>query len=100
MNILGLIACCFKGHDINESENIMADVMLDKRNWLCKCHRCGLYVMHDGAISGQYVAVTEREAYKIKEDFIREMKPLWMLQQTEHTETHDKHTPCVKSNLE
>ena len=74
MNLFGLVACCLKGHDVYEDESIMADVMIDKRNWICKCHRCGLYVMHDGAISGMSIVIGERKAYKIKEDFIKELR--------------------------
>ena len=43
--------------------------MRDKRNWLCQCHRCGLYEMRDGAISGMSVVLTERDAYKVKRDY-------------------------------
>lgn len=46
--ILKSIICIFKGHDINPDESIVGDIMIDKRNWLCKCHMCGLYEMHDG----------------------------------------------------
>ena len=70
MNLLKAIICRFKGHDIDPDESIIAsDVMNDKRNWLCQCHRCGLYEMHDGAISGTSVTLTKREAYKVKKDF-------------------------------
>ena len=69
MNLLKAIICRFKGHDIDPDESIIAsDVMKDKRNWLCQCHRCGLYEMHDGAISGMSVTLTKREAYKVKKD--------------------------------
>ena len=46
MNLLKAIICQFKGHDINPDESIID--MRDKRNWLCQCHRCGLYEMRDG----------------------------------------------------
>ena len=69
MNLLKAIICRFKGHDIDPDESIIAsDVMKDKRNWLCQCHRCGLYEMHDGAISGMSVTLTKKEAYKVKKD--------------------------------
>ena len=66
MNLLKAVICQFKGHDINPDESII--VMRDKRNWLCQCHRCGLYEMHDGAISGESVILTKRDAYKVKRD--------------------------------
>ena len=68
MNLLKAFICLFKGHDINQDESILSDVMKDKRNWLCQCHRCGLYEMRDGAISGKSVILTKREAYKVKKD--------------------------------
>ena len=68
MNLLKAIICQFKGHDINPDESIVRDIMKDKRNWLCQCHRCGMYEMHDGAISGGSVVLTKKEAYKIKKD--------------------------------
>ena len=67
MNLFKAIICQFKGHDINPDESIID--MRDKRNWLCQCHRCGLYEMRDGAISGMSVVLTERDAYKIKKDY-------------------------------
>lgn len=67
MNLLKAIVCLFRGHDIDPDESII--VMGNKRNWLCQCHRCGLYEMHDGAISGGSVTLTKREAYKVKKDF-------------------------------
>ena len=68
MNLLKAIICQFKGHDIDPDESILNDVMRDKRNWLCQCHRCGLYEMRDGAISGMSVTLTKREAYIVKRD--------------------------------
>ena len=80
MNPLKAVICLFKGHDINPDESIIAsDVMKDKRNWLCQCHRCGLYEMRDGAISGMSVTITKREAYRVKKDLeyqIAEIKRL------------------------
>lgn len=67
-NILMYPVCLFAGHNINTEESIVKDIMLDKRNWLCKCHRCGLYIMHDGATSGLTVAMTRRSAMKIKKE--------------------------------
>lgn len=68
MNLLKAFICLFKGHDINPDESIISDVMRDKRNWLCQCHRCGMYEMRDGAISGMRVTLTKKEAYEIKRD--------------------------------
>ena len=69
MNLLKAIICLFKGHDIDPDESILGDIMKDKRNWLCKCHRCGMYEMRDGAVSGMSVTLTKREAYTVKRDF-------------------------------
>lgn len=74
MNPLKAIICLFKGHDIDPDESII--VMKDKRNWLCQCHRCGLYEMHDGAISGMSVTFTKREAYEVKKDVEYQMKDI------------------------
>ena len=68
MNLLKAIICRIKGHDIDPDESIVSGVMKDKRNWLCQCHRCGRYEMHDGAISGNSVTLTEKEAYEVKRD--------------------------------
>ena len=68
MNLLKAIICRIKGHDIDPDESIVSGVMKDKRNWLCQCRRCGLYEMHDGAISGISVTLTKREAYIVKRD--------------------------------
>jgi hypothetical protein len=68
-NILMYPICLFKGHNINTEESIIKDTMLDKRDWLCKCHRCGLYVMHDGAMSGLSITMTKWSAMAIKNDF-------------------------------
>ena len=76
--ILKFPICLIKGHDINPDESIVNDLMIDKRNWLCRCKRCGLYVMHDGAISGLSVTLTRRGAMNIKRDFEREMLMLRM----------------------
>lgn len=73
MNLLKAIICLFKGHDIDPDESIVSGVMNDKRNWLCQCHRCGLYEMHEGAISGISATLTKRQAYKVKKDFEYQM---------------------------
>ncbi len=68
MNLLKAFICLFLGHDIDPDESIVSGVVKDKRNWLCQCHRCGLYEMRDGAISGMSVTLTKREAYIVKRD--------------------------------
>lgn len=68
-NILMSPVCFFVGHDIDPEESIVRDIMIDKRNWLCQCHRCGLYVMHDGAMSGLSCTMTKRSALEVKADF-------------------------------
>ena len=74
--ILKSIICIFKGHDINPDESIVGDIMIDKRNWLCKCHRCGLYEMHDGAISNETITLTESKALRTKMELERDMMML------------------------
>lgn len=71
--ILKAVVCLFKGHDIDPNESIVGDIMRDKRNWLCKCHRCGLYEMHDGAISGLTMTLTKSQAMRTKLEFEREI---------------------------
>lgn len=73
MKIIKSIICLFKGHVINTFESLVKDYMHDSRNWLCECHRCGLYEMHDGATSGLSVTLTKREAYKKRDEFITEV---------------------------
>lgn len=71
--ILKGIICLFKGHDIDPDESIVGDIMIDKRNWLCKCHRCGLYEMHDGAISQSTITLTESGALRVKMELERDI---------------------------
>lgn len=71
--ILKAFVCLFKGHDIDPDESIVRDIIKDKRNWLCKCHRCGLYEMHDGAISNKTITLTESQAMRTKMEFERDM---------------------------
>ena len=71
--ILKAVVCLFKGHDIDPEESIVGDLMIDKRNWLCKCHRCGLYEMHDGAISNLTITITESQALRTKMKFEQEV---------------------------
>lgn len=68
MNPFGLLKCLFIGHKINIDESIVPS-MIDKRNWICKCHRCGLYEMHDGAISGTSITLSRREAERTAAEF-------------------------------
>ena len=75
--ILKAIICMFKGHDIDPDESIVGDIMLDKRNWLCRCHRCGLYEMHDGAILNKSITLTKSQAYRTKMEFERDVMQLW-----------------------
>lgn len=70
--IIKAIICLFKGHDINPDESIVGDTMIDRRNWLCKCHRCGLYEMHDGAISNSTITLTKSQALRTKMEFERD----------------------------
>ena len=74
--IFKTIVCLFKGHIIDPNESIVGDTMIDKRNWLCKCHRCGLYIMHDGAISNGSVILTESQALRVKTEFENEFAPM------------------------
>lgn len=76
MKIIKGIVCLFKGHDIDPDESIVGDTMLDKRNWLCQCHRCGLYEMHDGAILNESITLTKNMAMRTKRDFERDMMEL------------------------
>lgn len=71
--ILKAVVCLFKGHVIDPNESIVGGIMRDKRNWLCKCHRCGLYEMHDGAISGLTITLTKSQAMRTKLEFEREI---------------------------
>ena len=71
--IVKAIVCLFKGHDIDPNESIVGDTMTDKRNWLCKCHRCGLYEMHDGAISNLTTTLTKSQAMRTKMEFERDV---------------------------
>lgn len=67
------IICMFKGHDVDPDESIVKDIMTDKRNWLCRCRRCGLYEMHDGAISNSNITLTKSQAYRTKMEFERDV---------------------------
>jgi hypothetical protein len=71
--IFKAVICKFKGHVIDPNESIVGDIMTDKRNWLCKCHRCGLYVMHDGVISNLTTTLTKRQAMQTKMELERDI---------------------------
>lgn len=71
--ILKAVVCMFKGHDIDPNESIVGNIMRDKRNWICKCHRCGLYEMHDGAISGLSITLTKSQAMQTKMELERDI---------------------------
>lgn len=62
------IACHLKGHKIDPSESIVKEWIKDPRNYLCKCHRCGKYVMHDGAISRMTIVLNEEQAMSVKRE--------------------------------
>lgn len=70
MKAKGFVQCFFSRHCIiDKSESIVNGIMHDERNFLCKCQRCGLYVMHDGAISGLTIRfMSERKAFCIKRE--------------------------------
>lgn len=65
MKIHKLPICIAKGHDLQE--NICNTIC--SNNWLRKCRRCGLYVMHGESGS---VMISEKEATRIKENFEKE----------------------------
>ena len=71
--IIKAIICMFKGHDIDPDESIVGDIITDKRNWLCRCHRCGLYEMHDGAILNKSITLTKSRAYRTKMELERDI---------------------------
>lgn len=66
MNILNRIKCSIVGHDVTGSESLVKNTMLDSDNWLRRCRRCGMYVMHSGHFA---VCISEREALEIKQEF-------------------------------
>lgn len=71
--IIKAIICMFKCHDIDPDESIVGDIITDKRNWLCRCHRCGLYEMHDGAILNKSITLTKSQAYRTKMELERDI---------------------------
>lgn len=76
MNIFKAVVCKVKGHVVDpEKDNIIffQTAHLNSRNWICKCKRCGVYIMHDGALSGMSVTISKKEAFKIKKEYERDM---------------------------
>ena len=76
MNWWKIIICLFKGHDVDPDESIVKDVVIDKRNWICRCHRCGFYEMHDGSPSGGSVTLTKSDAERTAMQFRRDIMEL------------------------
>ena len=72
--ILKRIICGLKGHDPDPDDDLIAGIMNDPRNWMRRCKRCGRYVMHDGAISGITLTLSEREAKQEAEEFRQEVE--------------------------
>ena len=64
-NILKFPICMIKGHVLDTPSIIN---FIDKRDYLKKCSRCGLYHAYSD-ISMISVPMTEREAMKIKREF-------------------------------
>ena len=86
--IIKAIICMFKGHDIDPDESIVGDIITDKRNWLCRCHRCGLYEMHDGAILNKSITLTKSQAYRTKMELERDIMQArqWRERRTDATD--------------
>ena len=68
------IICGLKGHEPDPDDDLIAGFTNEPRNWMRRCKRCGRYVMHDGAISGLTVTLSEREAKQEAEEFRREVE--------------------------
>ena len=71
MNIVKGIACLVAGHNTKGSESIVNTFCAN--NWLKRCKRCGLYVMH-GDIGS--ITLSKEGALKIKTEFEEEMQRL------------------------
>lgn len=89
MKIFKSIICLFKGHDIDPDESIVGNIMMDERNWICKCHRCGLYEMHDGAISNSSITLTESQALRTKRDLELEFKHILWIGELREKQKHE-----------
>ena len=72
--ILKRIICGFKGHEPDPDDDLIAGIMNDPRNWMRRCKRCGCYLIHDGAISGLTVTLSESEAKQEAEELRREVE--------------------------
>ena len=68
------IICGLKGHEPDPDDDLIAGFTNEPRNWMRRCKRCGRYIMHDGAISGITVTLSEREAKQEAEEFMREVE--------------------------
>ena len=71
--ILKRIICGFKGHDPDPDDDLIAGFTNEPRNWMRRCKRCGRYVMHDGAISGITLTLSEKEARQAAKDLEAEI---------------------------
>lgn len=71
--ILKRIICGLKGHEPDPDDDLIEGIMNDPRNWLRRCKRCGRYVMHDGAISGITLTLSEKEARQAAKDLEAEI---------------------------
>ena len=69
MNIVKGIACLIVGHNTKDSESIVNTICAD--NWIKRCNRCGLYVMHGASGS---VTLSERQALKEKKEYEKFMQ--------------------------
>lgn len=61
---MGFLICIFKGHLLGNS--IVNTI--NTNNWLKRCSRCGLYVMH-GGFHDNSILLTKRQALKVKREF-------------------------------
>ena len=71
--ILKRIICGFKGHDPDPDDDLIAGFTNEPRNWMRRCKRCGRYIMHDGAISGITLTLSEKEARQAAKDLEAEI---------------------------
>ena len=63
MKIHKIAICAVKGHRLEEKSIVNT---ICRANWLKKCSRCGMYVMH-GEVGS--VMLTEKAAMKVKKEF-------------------------------
>ena len=71
--ILKRLICGFKGHDPDPDDDLIAGFTNEPRNWMRRCKRCGRYIMHDGAISGITLTLSEKEARQVAKDLEAEI---------------------------